>query len=274
MDSALNPVDGTRIAYRTTGQGTPVVLLHGTALSQAIWRGFGYLRSLGATHRVITLDLRGHGRSDKPHAAGSYAIDRFADDVLAVLDAVGESSAHVVGYSLGARVAFAVAAAHPERVRSLTSIAGAPGTGVGVFDRVFFVGAIAALERGGMAGFLAEWERASGHPVDAATRMAFEANDARALAAYMREAEVVPRVTDAELAALPMPVLLLAGTRDRERLTAMEHLRAQLPTAEWHVLDGAAHSDTPRHAEVLPLLEAFLARVDADFGDPDANRGA
>ncbi|WP_440709773.1 alpha/beta fold hydrolase [Herbiconiux sp. YIM B11900] len=263
MDFASNPADGSRIAYRSIGEGTPVVLLHGTALSQAIWRGFGYLRALGGSHRVITLDLRGHGRSDKPHTAASYGIDLFVGDVIAVLDALGVPAAHVVGYSLGARVALAVATAHPERVRSLASVAGAPGTGVGVFDRVFFDGAITALEHGGMAGFLAAWERASGHPVDAATRMAFEANDAAALAAYMREAERLPRVTDAELAALPMPVLLLAGTRDRERLTAMEHLRAQLPHAEWHVLDGATHADTPRHPQTLPLLEAFVDRVDA-----------
>lgn len=263
MDFATNPHDGSRIAYRSTGQGSPVVLLHGTALSQAIWRGFGYLRALGDTHRVITLDLRGHGRSDKPHAAASYGIDLFVGDVIAVLDALGVPAAHVVGYSLGARVALAVAASHPERVISLSSVAGAPGTGVGVFDRVFFGGAIPALEHGGMAGFLEAWERASGHPVDAATRMAFEANDAAALAAYMREAERLPRATDAELAALPMPVLLLAGTRDRERLTAMEHLRAHLPDAEWHVLDGATHADTPRHPQALPLLEAFVDRVDA-----------
>ncbi|TAJ47114.1 MAG: alpha/beta fold hydrolase [Herbiconiux sp.] len=263
MDYATNPDDGTRVAYRVSGDsGSCVVLLHGTALSQATWRGYGYLREL-AGHTVVTLDFRGHGRSDKPHTADAYAMARFTGDVIAVLDAAGIESAHLVGYSLGARVGFSLAAQHPSRFSSFTSIAGAPGTGSGVFDRVFFPEAIGTLEAGGMAGFVAAWEERMGHPLDPGTRAAFLTNDGLALAAYMREAERVPRVTDAEIAALSMPVALIAGTRDPERMRAAEHVHGALPTSRLTVVEGAGHADTPRHPETVRAVREFLAEVDA-----------
>ena len=268
MDAATNPLDGVRIAYRVTPaadtadpQALPLVLVHGTALSQAIWRGFGYLKAFSPERTVVTLDLRGHGRSGKPHDEAAYAMDRFQADVLAVLDEAGIERAHYLGYSLGGRVGFSLAAQHPERLASFTSLGGAPGTGRGAFDRVFFEGAVASLERGGMPAFLADWERASGHPVDALTRQAFEANDGAALAAYMRANDGDERVTDEEIAAFAMPVLLLAGTRDPERLKAAEHVHALLPHSEFHTLDAATHGDTPRHPQALPLLRQFLQRA-------------
>jgi pimeloyl-ACP methyl ester carboxylesterase len=261
VDYATNPTDGIRIAYRTIGEGAPLVLAHGTALSQAIWRGFGYLREFSRDHQVITLDLRGHGRSDKPHTANSYAMHLFAEDVLAVLNALGVSSADYVGYSLGGRVGFSVASTHPSRIRSFVSLAGAPGTGVGAFDRVFFPGSLPALETGGMPAFLEGWERASGAPLDPITRGAFAANDAAALAAYMRETEHEERVTDAALSTMPMPVLLVAGSRDAERLRAAHHVLGVLPSAQLRVIEGATHADTPRHPEALAATREFLDAV-------------
>jgi pimeloyl-ACP methyl ester carboxylesterase len=267
VDYVANPDDGTRIAYRVTAgagaSGTPVVLVHGTALSQAIWRGFGYLKALSPERPVVTLDLRGHGRSDKPHDGASYEMHRFESDVLAVLDVLGIARAHYVGYSLGGRLGYSLAPAHPGRMASFVSLAGAPATGVGVFDRVFFEGAIDALERGGVPGFLEEWRLASGAEVDPATRAAFLANDPIALAAYMRAAETAPRVPDAALTHVTMPLLLVAGTRDRARLAAAEHVHDLLPaTSELVVLDGATHADTPRNPAVIPLLQKFLSRTD------------
>ena len=92
MSHAINPVDGTRIAFSVidsdAGAGSPSLLLaHGSALSSAIWRGFGYVRPLRERYRLILPDLRGHGRSDKPHVPDAYAMDLIVDDVLAVLDA-------------------------------------------------------------------------------------------------------------------------------------------------------------------------------------------
>ncbi|MHC3370011.1 alpha/beta fold hydrolase [Rhodococcus aetherivorans] len=92
------------------GAGSPSLLLaHGSALSSAIWRGFGYVRPLRERYRLILPDLRGHGRSDKPHVPDAYAMDLIVGDVLAVLDAAGTERVHYLGYSFGARVGLSLA---------------------------------------------------------------------------------------------------------------------------------------------------------------------
>ena len=258
MDFATNPLDGVRISYRRTGTGPAIVLVHGTALSQVIWRGFGYLRDLAADHTVITLDLRGHGRSDLPHDEWSYSMDLFVADVVAVLDRLEVDRAHYLGYSLGARVGFSMADAHPERVVSLISAAGAPGNSLGAFDRLFFPGCIDILETAGLKGFLDRWQDHTGSPIDPPTRAALAANDATALAAYMRRAERDTGVPDGRLATLEVPILMLVGSMDDERLAAAEHVQAVAPQASLKVIPGAGHADLLRHPEVLPLIRAFL----------------
>jgi pimeloyl-ACP methyl ester carboxylesterase len=260
VDYVQNLADGIRIAYRVSGSGPALVMLHGTALSQAIWRGFGYVRDFETEYTTITLDLRGHGRSDKPHERSAYSAESMVSDVLAVLDETGTERAHYLGYSLGGRVGFSLAATHPERMLSFVSVGGSPRIHADTFDRVFFPGCIDALETGGMDGFLAGWER-SGAVLDASTRAAFSANDALALAAYMRESQNDPGVTDAALEEMRMPTLLLVGSRDEERLVAAHAAAAVMPSATLRVLEGAHHGDTPRHPEARPAIREFLAAL-------------
>lgn len=262
MDFAINPLDGARIAYRSSGIGPPVVLVHGTALSQVIWRGFGYVRDLAADHTVITLDLRGHGRSDKPHQESAYRMEFFIADVLAVLDRLEVERADYVGYSLGGRVGFSVLDVAPDRVARFVSAAGAAGNRPGAFDRVFFPGCIESLETAGMDGFIARWEAYSGSRLDSATRGAFAVNDATALAAYMRTAERDSGVPDERLAGLAAPTLMLVGSQDAERLAAAEHVRAVAPAATLQVIVDCTHGDLLRHPDVLPMVRAFLASSD------------
>ena len=259
MDFATNAIDGVQIAYRTFGAGPAVVLVHGTALSQVIWRGFDYVRDLSADHTVITLDLRGHGRSGKPHDEAAYGMERFVADVLAVLDRLKIERAHYLGYSLGGRVGFSLADTEPERVLSLISAAGAAGNTPGAFDRVFFPGCIPTLDAADMSGFLQGWQAHSGSRLDPNTRAAFTANDARALAAYMRRAELDPGVPDARLAGLRTPTLLLVGTEDVERLAAARHLQAVLPAATLRVIASATHADLLRRPETRVAVQKFLA---------------
>ena len=72
MSETVNPIDGTPIAFDERGEGPPLLLVHGSALSRSIWRGFGYLAALQDRYRVISIDLRGHGRSGKPHEPEAY----------------------------------------------------------------------------------------------------------------------------------------------------------------------------------------------------------
>jgi pimeloyl-ACP methyl ester carboxylesterase len=260
VDYLQNPADGIRIAYRVSGSGPALVMVHGTALSQAIWRGFGYVRELEPEYTTITLDLRGHGRSDKPHERSAYTAESMVSDVLAVLDETGTDRVHYLGYSLGGRVGFSLAATHPERMLSFLSAGGSPRIHPDTFDRVFFPGCIDALETGGMAGFVEGWER-SGAVLDASTRAAFSANDALALAAYMRESQHDAGVADAALAGIHLPTLLMVGSRDEERLVAALAALQVMPSATLRVLEGAHHGDTLRHPDARPAIREFLASV-------------
>jgi pimeloyl-ACP methyl ester carboxylesterase len=261
VEHAVNAVDGTRIAWRRAGSGPPVVMVHGSGLSQVVWRGFGYQRALAAERTVVTLDLRGHGRSEKPHDAEAYSVDLLVADVLAVLDALGTDRAAYVGYSLGGRVGFALAAEHPDRLTRLVSAGGAPRSEPGSFDRLFYPGCRSTLEEDGIDAFVAAWEERSGG-LDASTRAAFRANDPAAFAALMRATDLDPGVPDGALTGIRVPSLLLAGSRDRARLAASRHAASLMPAAALQVLEGAGHGDTLRHADALPAVRAFLLGPD------------
>ncbi|NLU83725.1 alpha/beta fold hydrolase [Rhodococcus sp. HNM0569] len=259
---AINPLDGVEIDYDVVGSGDPLVLLHGSALSRGVWRAFGYVRALRETYRLILVDQRGHGRSDKPHDEERYAMDVVAADVVAVLDAANVERAHVCGYSFGGRTALTTAVAHPERVRSLALGGASSRPQRGSFDALFFDGAAAALARDGMDEFLRRWELVRDAPIDSGTRAAFRANDSRALAAYMSRSDVEPGIPDDALAAIDVPTLVFVGDRDRQRLADCEHLATTIPDAVLSIVPGADHATTLAHsAEVLGVLAPFLNRT-------------
>ncbi|GIT81215.1 alpha/beta hydrolase [Leifsonia sp. LS1] len=112
--------DGARIAFAERGTGVPVLLIAGQATGMHGWGPFA--DALARDFRVIVFDHRGIGDSDGGDAA-RYTTRAFANDAVAVLDAAGVAAAHVVGHSMGGRVAQWLAADDPERVRRLVLIA-------------------------------------------------------------------------------------------------------------------------------------------------------
>jgi pimeloyl-ACP methyl ester carboxylesterase len=121
-------VHGVGIEYEVTGQGPPVVLLHGFPDSGRLWR-HQVPALAGAGFRVIVPDLRGYGRSDKPQAVEAYSMAFLAADVLAVLADLEITRAHVVGHDWGAALAWGLAAFAPERVDHLAVLSvGHPAT--------------------------------------------------------------------------------------------------------------------------------------------------
>ena len=111
--------DGRRIAYRVHGAGPRVVVLtHGLLMDSRMFSNLApVLTERG--HRVITVDMLGHGASDQPHDMMAYSMPQFGRDVIALLDHLGLEQAVVGGTSLGANVALEAAVAAPERVRAL-----------------------------------------------------------------------------------------------------------------------------------------------------------
>ena len=112
-------IGGQRLAYTVYGEGPRlVVLLHGLLFNQRMHESLA--RALAERgHRAVTLDLLGHGESDRPRDKWRYAMPTLGSQVVALLDHLGEREAVVLGTSLGANVALEAAARAPERVRGL-----------------------------------------------------------------------------------------------------------------------------------------------------------
>ncbi|WP_439272160.1 alpha/beta fold hydrolase [Pseudochrobactrum sp. HB0163] len=133
--------DGLKLAYRDEGQGEPVLLIHGFASSGMVnWLNPGWIKTLNeAGYRAIAIDNRGHGRSDKPHDRALYYPSMMAADAVALLDHLGIDKAHVMGYSMGARITAFAALEYPQRVHSV--IFGGLGigmvTGAGDWDPIY-----------------------------------------------------------------------------------------------------------------------------------------
>lgn len=106
---------GCSLSWFTEGNGPPVVMIHGIGIGAAGWRP--QVEALGASFRCLCLDNRGFGESQP--LSGALTVELMAEDVLALMDAQGWQSAHVMGHSLGGLVALYLAHKARARVRSL-----------------------------------------------------------------------------------------------------------------------------------------------------------
>lgn len=257
-----NRHDGTRIAFSVEGDGPPLLLLHGSTLSSLMWHHLGWTDLLRRDYQLILPDLRGHGGSDRPHAEDAYDLQRFVDDLDAVLDALEIDRALAFGYSLGARVLLACGryASDPARFTAIVAGGGTVHTPPGSFDRATFPGALSILDHHGIALFLTSWEQWSGVELPAPVRASYLASDQRALVACLRRMEAEPSIEDG-LARLRMPVLLFAGERDPDRLAGSQLAAERLPNAELLIVPGATHVSAIAAGEPLRTrLTGFLAR--------------
>src|SRR5947209_14691805 len=116
-DGYFTASDGVKIHYLTLGQkGTPVVLIHGyTGSAEGNWFSNGIAQALAKNHRVVAIDCRGHGSSEKPHDIAKYGADRMPEDVIEMMDHLNIPRAHIHGYSMGGAITGQLLAHHPER---------------------------------------------------------------------------------------------------------------------------------------------------------------
>jgi len=197
--------DGVRITYLDEGEGEPILLIHGFASNIAAnWIDPQWVRTLRqAGRRVIALDNRGHGESDKLYEPERYGAPEMAEDARRLLDHLGIERADVLGYSMGARIAAFLVFAHPERVRSV--IFG--GLGIHMVRGMVGSGPLAkALEAPRLEDVTNDTARSF--------RIFAEQtkSDLKALAACMRgPREKVPRE---KLGEITVPVLVAVGSED------------------------------------------------------------
>jgi len=116
----LPQVSGVKIHYETFGQGKPIILLHGFPLSfQLNWVGTNWVEPLLPVRRVVGLDCRGFGDSDKPHDPQAYGVENMAGDILRLMDHLGIDKADLLGYSMGAMISAHLLFNHSERFTSV-----------------------------------------------------------------------------------------------------------------------------------------------------------
>ncbi len=207
--------DGLSIAYETVGKGEPVVLVHGFASSRVQnWKQPGWYDTLTAAgYRVIALDCRGHGESDKPHDPAFYGHDTMAEDVRTVMAAAGAGTARLMGYSMGGFISIHLLMAQPEAVTKLV-IGGVGETYLEVSktspDRM----ADPTFRNEIADALLAADPSTIVNPVAKGFRAFAEQSgkDLRALAACMRAAR--RNFTREELSHSKRPVLVVCGEKD------------------------------------------------------------
>jgi pimeloyl-ACP methyl ester carboxylesterase len=236
--------NGVEIHYRVWGKGDPIVLIHGfTASIDSNWVEPGIVDKLDDDFKVIALDLRGHGKSDKPHDPAAYGAE-MAEDVVRLLDHLKIEKAHVVGYSLGGFTTLKLLTLHPERFLSAT-LGGAgwrpPGEDGGI------PGLAESLEGGNGIAPLMIALTPTGQPtpspeqIEMVNQMLMATNDPLALAAVIRG---MGSLTVPEEAArkIEVPILAVVGEVDPLR-AGVEELDRLLPEPEVEVvvLPGKDH---------------------------------
>jgi pimeloyl-ACP methyl ester carboxylesterase len=221
--------DGVRLHYELHGpeDGPPIVLVHGFASDYRLnWVGTRWQETLTtAGHRIIGLDCRGHGSSDKPHDPAAYALDVMAADVRRLLDHLDIVAADYLGYSMGARTGVQALIDFPKRLHKV--VLGGVGWG-GAFHAA---GDIASAFRGGPTT----------NPV-AKTFLDFAkarpTNDLEALAACILGPQ--PDPNPADLAAIKNPVLIVVGDQD-DIVGEVDRLVEAIPTARLVTVAGRNH---------------------------------
>jgi pimeloyl-ACP methyl ester carboxylesterase len=240
-----------RIHYRTEGEGPPLVLQHGFTDSLKTWYDLGYVEALKPHYRLILIDARGHGASDKPHQPDAYERERNVADITTVLDDLNVTRAHYFGYSMGARIGFAIARYAPERVHSLIIGGGSPYPRTQAGPDA----TLEALKRGADA-IPGAW----GVPVPSALRDRLVKSDVEALIACRTKGLQSPGYVEI-LPTMTMPCLLFAGEADPICVDNRECIRS-MPSATFFSVPGLGHADAFFRSDlVLPHVTQFLTTV-------------
>lgn len=261
---------GTIYPVWQTGAGKPLLLLHGFTGSHETWRNLA--GHLSAHHIVTTLDLPGHGESTLP-TAGPLTFAAVVDDLAWIIAALHGGQSDVLGYSMGGRIALAMAIAHPERVGALVLESASPGIAdaqerqerhladEGLADRIL---------EGGVDTFVAGWERL---PMwgSQATLSLFDRVQQRkvrlgqtpeGLAASLRATGTAAQPSYWEqLSDLTTPTLIIAGELDQKFAQIATTMHAAIPDSRLEIVAKAGHAvHLEQPAIYTQLVSQFLNR--------------
>lgn len=272
--TATVTVDGLRVRYRRTGEGPPVVLLHGIGQSLEDWTEQHEL--LASDHTVYSVDLAGFGYSDR--VPGAATLDKLTDAFARFLDAVGIATpVPVVGNSLGGAIAMNLAVRHPARVSALILVNSAGfGSDVNIALRGMTIRGLGealttprlSTARTTLRAVFADPSLVTEQRVAHAYRLAQRRAHRRTMLEIVRELGTSRGIRPewrekllSALAALDLPMLIIWG--DRDQILPFEHLRAAadaFPAARTHIFEKTGHMPQVERPDTFAaVVRSFLS---------------
>jgi 3-oxoadipate enol-lactonase len=263
-------VNGIEIHYRETGEGLPIVFVHGYTGNSRNWALT--VPALREDFRTISVDLRGHGLSAKPAREDEYSLELMARDVYEFISHLGVAECVLVGHSMGGMVSQLLILERPEVVRALVLVDTAAEVPKGLLyderrkQRADFIEI--AREQGMEAVFDEQLKATPIHPALKANPRYIDIWREQFLMtsreAYIAGANGMAsrRSVLADLAKVAVPTLVICGEKDEPFLEPCRQIQAAIPGSELVIIEGAGHGpqmETP--AEFNRILGAFLAKV-------------
>jgi len=243
--------NGINLNYHEQGQGESLLFLHGLGSQGEDWAF--QVPFFATRYRVITVDLRGHGASDKP--AGPYSVAMMAEDVVGLLDALNIESAHIVGLSMGGMIAFQLVVDRPERVRSMVIVNSGPALvprNASEWLRVQQRLLLARLFGPSRTGvFLSK--RLFPKPEQEFLRDQFierwAMNDRNAYVAALRA--IIGWSVAERIGEIRCPVLVVSGDRDYTPLDVKREYTARIPGAQFVLVEDSGHATPIDQSDVF-----------------------
>ena len=257
---------GVKIRYVDVGRGEPVLLIHGFSSSlEANWGQTKIIDTLAKEFRVVALDVRGHGKSDKPHDAAKYGLN-VVEDVTRLLDHLHIAKAHIVGYSMGGAITGKFVVLHPDRVITAVFGGSAPRVNWPAQAEKDARELAESLEQGhGMRPLILRLSppnepKPSDDAIEQQSKAIMGRNDPLALAAVQR-GNKEQAVSILEVRALKVPLLAVVGSADPIK-AGVETLKTLKPDLKVVVIEGATHSGprgAPGRPEFVAAVRDFIA---------------
>ncbi|WP_046178509.1 2-succinyl-6-hydroxy-2,4-cyclohexadiene-1-carboxylate synthase [Domibacillus tundrae] len=252
--------------FHIKGEGEPVLFLHGFTGSSGTWDGMEKLLPF----QLIMPDLAGHGQTTRLSAN----LEAEAEALKQMMDKIGFTAFHLVGYSMGGRLALALALLHPEAVRSLVLESTSPGLQneqERAARRSSDEKLAQKIEKGGIASFVDFWEnipmfdsqKALSVPIRETIRSERLKQSIEGLASSLRQMGTgrQPSYWD-RLSGLNMPVLLLTGTKDKKFTGIARQMSELIPFCEWIEFDEAGHAiHVEQRGKFGTIVKTFLSNI-------------